>query len=103
MPRTYFEAMGSSLQEEYDRYDAVIFFESAAVGGNGIEGGNPVRVETIAEAAEIDHRLRALWQDHPDFHLIPHDPSFFRKLTRALLTLEEVVRRATTPFPSETE
>ena len=95
LPLDYFEAMGSSIEREYDRYDSVLFFESAAVGGNGIEGGNPIRIESIAEAAALDGRLRELWEGHPDFHLIPHDPSFIRKITRALAILQDHVDRAT--------
>ena len=54
----FFEHLGSSLEAELARYHAVIFFESAAVGGLGIEGGNPTRIENIAEAAEMCIRDR---------------------------------------------
>jgi predicted ATPase len=43
----FFEDIGSTLERELARYDAVIFFESAAVGGMGIEGGNPIRNESL--------------------------------------------------------
>jgi molybdenum cofactor synthesis domain-containing protein len=45
---------------ELARYDAVIFFESAAVGGMGIEGGNPIRNESLEQAVKLDHKLRTL-------------------------------------------
>ena len=93
-PYEYFEMMGSTLEMEYARYDAVIFFESAAVGGNGIEGGNPARIESIEEAARLDTRLRRLWQRHPRYHHVPHSDSFIDKLTRGLATLRELVEEA---------
>ena len=40
----FFEEQDSSLEQELSRYDGVIFFESAAVGGLDIEGGNPARL-----------------------------------------------------------
>ncbi len=87
----YFAAVGSSLETELKRYDAVIFFESAAVGGASIEGGNPVRNETLDEAVRLDARLRALWSRHPRFILVPHNPSFFKKISFGLAALESIV------------
>ena len=48
----FFEEQDSSLDQELSRYDGVIFFESAAVGGLDIEGGNPARLESIQQAAD---------------------------------------------------
>lgn len=87
-PESFFEAVGSSVEQELERYDAVIFFETAAAGGIGIEGGNPIRNETLNEAVELDKRLRAVWSKHPDYTFVPHHPSFFRKLTIGLGAIE---------------
>jgi predicted ATPase len=87
----FFEAMGTTEEAELARYDAVLFFESAAVGGEPIEGGNPMRVESIEEAAAIDHRLRTAWGKHPQFVVVRHNPSFFRKITIGLAALESIV------------
>lgn len=91
-PEGFFDALGTSLEAELERYDAVIFFESAAVGGMGIEGGNPVRSETMDQAVELDSRLRAIWARHPRFTVVGHDPSFFRKIGRGLDALAETIR-----------
>ncbi len=87
----YFAAVGTTLEEELRRYDAVIFFETAAIGGASIEGGNPTRNESLDRAVELDHRLRALWSRHPRFTLVPHNPSFFKKISFGLSALESVV------------
>ena len=87
----FFAALGTTLEAELARYDAVIFFESAAVGGMCIEGGNPTRIESDAEAAGLDARLRALWQGHARFFFVPHNHSFFKKITLGLAALESVV------------
>lgn len=88
----FFEDVGTTHDDELDRYDAVLFFESAAVGGISIEGGNPIRNESLVRAVELDGRLRALWSRHPRFVLVPHDVSFMRKIVRGLDALQALVR-----------
>ncbi len=90
-PKQFFHEVGTSLETELARYDAVIFFESAAVGGMGIEGGNPIRNESLEEAVKLDQKLRALWSKHPNFVLVPHNPSFFKKISYGLAVLEGIV------------
>ena len=87
----FFDAVGSSELVELERYDAVLFFESAAVGNISIEGGNPTRVETNAEAVTLDARLRMLWSKHPHFAVVPHHPSFMKKITVGLAMLDRLV------------
>lgn len=90
-PDHFFAALGTSLAAELARYDAVIFFETAAAGDISIEGGNPTRTESLAEAVALDHRLRALWSQHPRFHLVQHATSFFKKITFGLAHIESLV------------
>lgn len=96
-PEGFFKDLETSLDDELQRYDAVIFFESAAVGGMGIEGGNPVRNETQEQAVQLDRRLYALWSRHPRFMLVPHNPSFFKKISFALAVLEGIVTELRCP------
>jgi predicted ATPase len=90
----FFEQMGTTFEAELQRYDAVVFFETAAVAGDSIEGGNPVRNESLAEAVALDARLRRLWARHPRFALVPHSPSFLHKITAGLALLESIVGQA---------
>ena len=87
----FFESVGTTHAAELARYDAVIFFESAAAGDTPIEGGNPVRIESNEEALDLDRRLRAIWSKHPKFVVVRHNPSFFRKITFGLTVLESIV------------
>jgi hypothetical protein len=82
--------MGTSRDTELQRYDAVVFFETAAVGGISIEGGNPVRIEGLAAAIEVDRRLRDAWVGHPRFYLIPHSASFMQKINSGLALLQSI-------------
>ena len=83
--------MGTRFEDELSRYDGVIFFESAAVGGLGIEGGNPARLETISEAVELDSKLRSIWSQHPCFKVVHHHTSFLKKIAFGLAIMEEMV------------
>lgn len=89
-PHDYFHAMGTTLAAELARYDAVIFFETAAHGGVSIEGGNPIRNESLAEALRLDAKLRAMWSQHPNFVVVPHNDSFFKKISFGLAALDSV-------------
>ena len=84
--------LGTSESEELDRYDAVIFFETAAASDLFVEGPNPIRTESRAQAVALDRALRTVWERHPHFHLVPHDPSFLKKLERGLAMLADVLR-----------
>jgi predicted ATPase len=89
-PAEYFKAVGTTLKRELARYDVVLFFESAAVGGGSIEGGNPVRDESAEQAILLDRKLRDLWSHHPHFIFVPHNPSFFKKISFGLAALEVI-------------
>ena len=90
-PHGFFDTLNTTRAEQFDRYDAVIFFESAAVGDISIEGGNPVRTETNQEARRLDMRLREIWAGHPSFYFVPHSTSFFAKLQDGLAKLQQIV------------
>lgn len=81
---SFLEGMGTNFEEEFKRYDAVIFFETAAMGDMSIEGGNPSRIEDNKKAIELDKKLKDTWSKHPRFYHIPHQKSFMGKLRSAL-------------------
>jgi hypothetical protein len=56
-----------------------------------VEGGNPTRIESNAEALELDRRLHALWSKHERFMVVPHNPSFVKKILFGLSMLESIV------------
>lgn len=90
-PEGFFRFMGTTLEAELQRYDAVVFFQTAAAGNLSIEGGNPVRNENLEQARALDHRLRTIWSKHPRFTFVPHSSSFFAKLTFGLAAIQSIV------------
>lgn len=98
---SFFRDLSIDRAAEYARYDAVIHFESAAVGDMDIEGGNPVRIESAEAAVALDTRLREVWKDHPRFVMVPHNPSFFKKITFGLASIESIVSQLRAARPTE--
>ncbi len=91
-PGDFFGSVGSSHAGELDRYDAVIFFQSAALGGHGFESENAYRTESQQQAVALDARLQVLWEQHPRFTLVPHAESFFAKMTVGFRVLHSLIR-----------
>lgn len=83
--------LGTTIQQEFERYDAVIFFETAAKYKIDMKSNNPCRIETEHEALILDQKLRELWSGHPSFHFVPGDDSFFKKITRGVETIKKVL------------
>jgi predicted ATPase len=88
---SFFNSLHSSYEDELKRYDAVLFFETAAVGDISIEGGNPARTESNKQAVELNNKLRKIWEQHNCFKYIPHQKSFFGKLQLAVESIKEVI------------
>ena len=81
-------AMGTTLEAEFRRYDAVIFLRSSAHGRGEYHADGSVRTETAAQARELDRRLERIWSSHPRFHLVDHEVKFYEKVASVLIALE---------------
>ena len=74
-----------------ERYDAVLFLESAAQGGLAIDQGNAARTEQRVEAVRLDSLLYELWSPHPRFRFVAHTQTFDSKVESALDALRELI------------
>lgn len=83
-----FSSVGTTLDDELRRYDAVIHLRTPTAG-NGYDHGNPLRIETASEAAAIDARLFDVWSAHPHRHSVDATPDFLTKAARALAILRD--------------
>jgi predicted ATPase len=87
----FFADMGLDASSARERYDAVVFLESAAAGGLPILGDNPARNEGRDEAVRVDAALRRVWQEHPQFRFVGHTQTFETKVKNALDELRKLV------------
>lgn len=86
-PEEFFPAVGTTLEAELARYDAVIHLRTPA--GKGYTHANPLRIETPEEALAIDERILQAWSAHPHRHIVDASTNFLDKVARAI----EVLRR----------
>lgn len=89
----FFDQMNTSLEAELARYDAVIFFETAAKSGESIRSNNPVRNESENAAVVLDDKLQKVWSKHPNFNLVGSSESFIKKVMFGIMTIENVIGR----------
>ncbi len=89
----FFTTMNTTLEQELARYDAVIFFETAAKSGQGIRSNNPIRNESEQKAVELDERLQQVWSQHPDFNFVSSSESFIKKIMFGIMTIENVIHK----------
>jgi predicted ATPase len=89
----FFKDVNSTFDHEIARYDAVIFFESAAATGHDISSNNPVRNESSEQAVQLDEKLQKIWSRHPHFYFVGTSESFVRKIMFGIMTIENVINR----------
>ena len=92
-PEEFFIQMETSIEEEFARYDAVIFFETAAKSGESIKSNNPIRNESENAAIVLDDKLQKIWSKHPNFNLISSSESFIKKVMFGIMTIENVIEQ----------
>lgn len=89
----FFTTMESSFDYELSRYDAVIFFETAARSGQAIKSNNLVRTESDKQAIELDKKLYDIWSQHHNFHSIVSSASFITKIMMGIDTIKQVIQK----------
>jgi predicted ATPase len=87
----YLTQVGTTLSEEFARYDVVIHLRTPAVE-NGYNHNNPLRIESALEAAAIDERILRAWEGHPRRVVVDAASDFLSKAAHVV-----AVVRAETP------
>jgi predicted ATPase len=88
---TLWSAVGTTHEAELARYDAVIHLRTPQNGGYNQQ--NPMRIESVEEAARIDARIAALWQGHARYQLVSSTEDFVPKAEHALALLFDELPR----------
>jgi len=82
-PDEYWRDLGTNLDQELTRYDAVIWMETAAALGHHFYDGdnsNTCRFEDAGAAIESGKLLSRLWHRHPKLTHLPAYPSINDKI-----------------------
>ena len=86
-PGDFWAEVGTTLEEQLRRYDAVIHLRTPAP--ESYNHTNPLRTESAAEAAAIDERILRAWERHPRRFVVEAEPDFLTKAARALSILHD--------------
>jgi predicted ATPase len=87
-PDDLWTAVGTTLDEQLRRYDAVIHLRTPALLG-GYNHQNPLRLESAEEASLIDQRVFEAWANHPHRFIVEPAPNFLAKAKRVLDILRQ--------------
>lgn len=82
-PGDIWSAVGTTLDEQLGRYDAVIHLRTPTLDA-GYNHRNPLRIESAEEAATIDAHIATGWQRHPRRFVVEASVDFLSKAARAL-------------------
>ncbi len=95
-PGELWSEVGTTLSQELARYDTVIHLRTPAANG-GYNHNNPLRIETPAQAAEIDERIAGVWSTHPRRFEVAASPDFIVKAARTLELLRAEIPECCRP------
>jgi predicted ATPase len=88
-PGELWDAVGTTREAELARYHAVIHLRTPSA--QAYTNDNPLRVETHAEASEIDAAIARAWAGHPRLHDVAASEDFLSKAAHALDLLRDMV------------
>lgn len=80
---SYWQELGTSIEQELGRYVAVIHLRTPD-DHQGYNHANVLRVESAAQARELDERILAAWEGHPRRLIVANEEDFMQKASRAL-------------------
>lgn len=89
-PEDLWSSVGTSLNEQLARYDAVIHLRTPALE-QGYDHSNPLRTESAAEAMAIDALIDIAWSHHPRRFTVEPAPDFLAKAKNTLNVLHGLV------------
>jgi predicted ATPase len=86
-PDDMWDALDKDDDRELARYHRVIHLRTPAA--NNYNHSNPLRIETVAEALEIDERILSAWQAHPRRDVVSSAEDFLSKARHAVELLRQ--------------
>lgn len=85
-----FSAVGTTREAELARYDTVIHLRTPT-SARAYNQDNPLRIESVEEAAAIDARILTQWSGHPHRFIVEATEDFLSKASHVLGLLRDEV------------
>lgn len=89
-PGSLWSSVGTTVDAELARYHAVIHLRTPTTP-DAYGRDNPLRIESLAEAGEVDVRIAEAWSGHPRRFVVDATTDFLSKAARALELLRQEV------------
>lgn len=89
-PESFFEAIGSSPEKEYSRYDWVLHLDTA--DGGDYDTMNPLRTESFQEALTLNQKILNAWAQHPQRIRINEKKDFLAKMAAAFGVIQAIMK-----------
>lgn len=86
----FFKQMGTSLEEELSRYDAVLHLSPPT--NPAFYQSTHVRTESLDQAFAIDRKILSIWQKHPHRRIIGGTERFLEKAEAIKNFVEEIIQ-----------
>ena len=83
--------VGTTIEDEYERYTSVILLESSANLGEEFYKKDTIRIETIDDTLFIENKLKAVWANHPGYNVINAFPSIEQKYSEFIRLLSGII------------
>lgn len=85
-----FTSVGTTREAELARYQTVIHLRTPT-SSRAYNHDNPLRIESMEEAAAIDARIMAQWEGHPHRFIVEPTADFLSKASHVLALLRDEV------------
>ena len=86
----FFSVMGTTLQAEMARYDAVLHLSPPT--NPAFYQSTHVRTESLDEAFKIDEKILKIWQGHPNRMIVEGKEHFFEKAEIIKDFVEKIIK-----------
>ncbi len=83
-------AIGTTIEEEYQRYTAIIHLGTTASLGKKYYENDNIRTEPIEKVMELEKATTEIWGKHPNFNLLPAEPDFENKLIKLKILVKQL-------------
>ncbi len=85
----FFKSLATDRSKELARYDWVLHLDTAA--HNHFDLSNPLRIESHLEALELNKKIKAAWDGHPQRITVAHEEDFSIKIDRAKRVVQQIL------------
>ncbi|MFQ6009229.1 MAG: AAA family ATPase, partial [Candidatus Zixiibacteriota bacterium] len=84
--------VGTTLEQEHQRYTSVVQLGTSAILGEKFYQRDIIRNESMAEALEIEKKIKKVWSGHPGYHFVDAEIDFEKKFHTFLKLVTNLAR-----------